>query len=123
MREEIERSALGPLQSDEQGGLRSFRFNEAFVGFAGHFPDYPILPAVLQALLAQMVAEQLLGEPADFLALERAKFTRQLRPGEQIEVKVRPRDKGENHWFACELSVGEEKAASFTLVLSAGEGG
>lgn len=117
MREEIEKFALGPIERTEDGGQRSFRFAEDFIGFAGHFPGYPILPAVLQTLMAQTVAEQLVGAPLQFLVLKRAKFTQPLRPGDSITIKVRCGIKQGQMTFACELQLEGKRAASFVLVL------
>ncbi len=121
MRSAIEKSALGPAALADGTGQQSFQFAEDFVGFAGHFPGYPILPAVLQALLAQMVAEQIVGKPLQFLALERAKFTQQLRPGDCIRVKVDSEQKAEQQHCRCELWLGEDRAASFALLLAEGD--
>jgi 3-hydroxyacyl-[acyl-carrier-protein] dehydratase len=118
MREEIEKSALGPAELTAETGQRSFRFGDDFIGFSGHFPDYPILPAVLQTLMAQTVAEQLIGKPLQFLTLERAKFTHQLRPDDQIDVKLNYREKQGQLLFSCELQVDMNRAASFTLILA-----
>ncbi len=120
MRTEIWKSVLGLPELTEDAGQQSFRFTEDFIGFAGHFPDYPILPAVLQALMAQLLTEQVAGQPLQFLALERAKFTHQLRPGDQIDVSVRCREKLGQLYSACELRMAEKRAASFTLVFGKG---
>ncbi len=121
MRTAIEESAQGAIELADGTGQRSFQFTEDFVGFAGHFPGYPILPAVLQILLAQLVAEQIVGKPLQFLALERAKFTQQLRPGDQIQVKVTPRQKTLQLHCTCELWLAESRASSFALLLAEGE--
>lgn len=120
MRTEIGKSILGRTVLTEDGGQQRFRFADDFIGFTGHFPDYPILPAVLQTLMAQMLAEQVVGLPLQFLALERAKFTHQLRPGDQIEVSVSCREKQGQLHSACEFRVAGKRAASFTLLLGKG---
>lgn len=122
MREEIEKSALGPIELAAGAGRRSFRFTEDFIGFGGHFPGYPILPAVLQTLMAQTLAEQLVEGPLLFMALERAKFTHQLRPGDQIDVSVSCREKQGQLHCASELWLAGKRAASFTLLLGKGAG-
>ena len=118
MREAISQAALTPVVLATDSAEQSFCFNASFIGFAGHFPDYPILPAILQTLLAQLLAEQLIGEPLQFLALRRAKFTRQLRPEEQIDVTLDCREKEGHLHCATVLRVADETAASFTLVLA-----
>ena len=120
MRIDIEKSALGPASLSEGVGQRSFRFTDDFVGFSGHFPGYPILPAVLQTLIAQLVAEQTVGVPLRFLSLERAKFTQQLRPGAQIDVRVSCQENQGQLHCACELLLAGERAAKFVLILGKG---
>jgi len=120
MREAINQAALAPAQLTTDSGKQSFCFADSFIGFAGHFPDYPILPAILQTLMAQMLAEQIMGQSLQFLSLERAKFTRQLRPQEQIDVSLQCREKENQMRCTVQLEVAGEPAANFTLVLSKG---
>ncbi len=120
MREAIESSAVGAMERTSETGQQSFRFAEEFIGFAGHFPGSPILPAVLQTLMSQMVAEQIVGEQLRFLSLGRAKFTAQLRPGDLIEVRVGCKDQQGQFSCVAELSVAGNRAASFTLTLGRG---
>lgn len=120
MRQAISQSALGPAILTVDSGEQSFCFAEDFLGFAGHFPGYPILPAILQTLMAQLVAEQLRGQRLAFLSLERAKFKRELRPGDLIRVKVTFRAATESLRCAAELHCGDQSAATFTLSFAAG---
>ncbi len=120
MRCEIEQAAITPAEIAALTGEQSFRFSSAFVGFSGHFPGYPILPAVLQVLAAQLVAEQIAGEPLQVVSLTRAKFIRQLRPDEKIDVSLECRDLESALRCQTTLRVGDEKAASFTLTLRRG---
>ena len=120
MRQEISRAALAPAILKNDAAEQRYRFGEDFIGFAGHFPGYPILPAILQTLLAQQLAEQLAGRPLEFQGLGKAKFSRQLRPGEEVCVKVVFSDRGEQVRCAAELACAGEPAAAFTLLLSEG---
>ncbi|HOC05805.1 MAG: 3-hydroxyacyl-ACP dehydratase FabZ [Bacillota bacterium] len=63
--------------------------------FAGHFPNYPVFPGVLQIeALAQLGAvailcqEEMAGKLALFAGLDEVKFRRQVRPGETLELEV-----------------------------------
>ncbi|MFP4011775.1 MAG: 3-hydroxyacyl-ACP dehydratase FabZ [Spirochaetaceae bacterium] len=74
-------------------GYKTFRADEHF--FAGHFPDYPVVPGViLVESLAQCGGagvKQLgrLGDALFFLAtVERAKFRRQVRPNETVRMEI-----------------------------------
>ena len=120
MREAIAGAAITPLQVAEMSGQQSFCFAPDFIGFSGHFPDYPILPAVLQVLMAQLIAEEIVNQPLRVIALARAKFIRQIRPEEKIDVCVDCRELDDNLRCAVTLHVGTEQAASFSLTLSRG---
>ena len=73
-------------------GLKNVTMNEPF--FEGHFPGYPVMPAVLViealAQLASILAWKISGRsPGDgtlifFAAIDNARFRRQVRPGDQL---------------------------------------
>lgn len=117
MREAIHQAAVTPLQVSGGHGRQQYRFGENFPGFSGHFPGYPVLPAVLQSLLVQMLAEQIVGRPLRFKVLQQAKFTRQVRPDEELHVVVECRQQEELYRCAATLMVAEERAAQFVLLL------
>ena len=121
MRQAIKQSALGPVRLTSDGGEQDFCFNEDFLGFTGHFPGYPILPAILQTLMAQLVAEQVRETQLEFLSLERAKFTRELHPGDRILIKVACSDSAESLRCRVVLSCGPESASTFTLNFASGD--
>jgi 3-hydroxyacyl-[acyl-carrier-protein] dehydratase len=64
--------------------------------FTGHFPDYPIMPGVLQIeAIAQAGGALLLRELTDrdnqlmvFTGIEEAKFRKPVVPGDQLRIEV-----------------------------------
>jgi 3-hydroxyacyl-[acyl-carrier-protein] dehydratase len=74
--------------------IKNVTFNEPH--FTGHFPDYPIMPAVMQVeAIAQAGGALLLTEIPDrenklmvFAGIEGAKFRRPVVPGDQLRIEV-----------------------------------
>lgn len=74
--------------------LKNVTINEPF--FAGHFPNFPIMPGVLIVeSIAQAGGALLLTEIPDresklmvFTGIERAKFRRPVLPGDQLRIEV-----------------------------------
>jgi 3-hydroxyacyl-[acyl-carrier-protein] dehydratase len=66
--------------------------------FVGHFPDYPIMPGVLQVeamaqaggalLLTEFSAEERAGKLMVFTGIEAARFRRPVLPGDQLRIEV-----------------------------------
>ncbi|HYM90104.1 MAG TPA: 3-hydroxyacyl-ACP dehydratase FabZ [bacterium] len=74
-------------------GLKNVSANEPF--FVGHFPGHPVMPAVLiveaMAQVGGVLASLLPGAEhklAYFAALDRCRFRRPVRPGDQLITEV-----------------------------------
>jgi 3-hydroxyacyl-[acyl-carrier-protein] dehydratase len=119
LRSAIRSSALGPFRETETGiFVGSYCFSPDFIGFSGHFPGYPILPAFVQVLMVLTMAEEVQGRRLKVLTLEKAKFQKEVFPGQEIKVLCRERTiKGKTKLEAT-LTVAENQAASFLLVLA-----
>lgn len=75
-------------------GIKNVTINEPF--FAGHFPSYPVMPGVLIVeALAQVGAVAILSRPeyrgkiAFFAGIDKARFRRQVVPGDTLTLEVR----------------------------------
>jgi 3-hydroxyacyl-[acyl-carrier-protein] dehydratase len=74
--------------------IKSVTMNEPY--FVGHFPDFPVMPAVLQVeAMAQAGGALLLTEIPDrgdklmfFTGIEVARFRRPVLPGDQLRIEV-----------------------------------
>jgi len=81
--------------------------NEPF--FQGHFPDYPIMPGVLQIEgLAQVAGIFLKNKYKDelegsiiplFLGIDRARFKREIRPSDVLRCEIKVEEKRETIFF------------------------
>jgi len=74
-------------------GIKNVTINEPF--FAGHFPEYPVMPGVLiLEALAQVGAIAVLDMEGNkgkigFLAgIDKCRFKRQVKPGDQLRLEV-----------------------------------
>ena len=106
-------------------GLKNVTMNEPY--FIGHFPSYPVMPAVLViealAQLASILAWKIAGRaPGDgslifFAGIDDARFRRQVRPGDQLilesEVQRMVRGVGK---FAVRAKVDGEIVAEANLM-------
>lgn len=76
-------------------GIKNVTVNEPF--FQGHFPGNPLMPGVLQleamAQTAGILMISLAGEDNPiipyFMAIDKAKFRRVVRPGDQLRIEVK----------------------------------
>jgi 3-hydroxyacyl-[acyl-carrier-protein] dehydratase len=111
----VQAAAIGGIEAGEPGWTKKiFRFDTGFLGFEGHFPGYPILPAFVQVLTAIVSIEEMVGMPLDIFALDNAKFQKEVRPGSTITVEWQPLDKGPL-MFRVRLKNLTETVASFVV--------
>ncbi|MDR2783978.1 MAG: 3-hydroxyacyl-ACP dehydratase FabZ, partial [Treponema sp.] len=84
------------LSADEKNIVAKHVFTEREFFFAGHFPEYPVVPGVI---LIETMAQSggaglrkigvLSGDSLFFLAsVDKVKFRRQVRPGEEVRSEI-----------------------------------
>lgn len=75
-------------------GIKNVTINEPF--FVGHFPSFPVMPGVLiieaMAQTGGVLVLRDVPDPDDklvfFAAIEKAKFRRPVRPGDQLRLEL-----------------------------------
>ncbi len=81
------------LEAERIVGIKNVTGNEPF--FAGHFPDFPVMPGVLiveaMAQVAGVLVLRGLGKQrAVYLAsIDQAKFRRPVVPGDQLRIEMK----------------------------------
>jgi 3-hydroxyacyl-[acyl-carrier-protein] dehydratase len=97
---------------------RRYCFPPSFLGFSGHFPGYPVLPAFVQIMAAMAVVEELKGCPCELSSMERAKFRTEVRPGQTISVECREYGPEDEPGFEVKIITAEGvTAASFIMTI------
>jgi 3-hydroxymyristoyl/3-hydroxydecanoyl-(acyl carrier protein) dehydratase len=89
--------------------------------FSGHFPGEPILPGIAQIHMVLETIQQ--AEKRDLLiaGLRRVRFRQVIQPGDEIAIRVRPRE-SEASAYSFQAEVGEEVACSGILITAAATG-
>lgn len=83
------------MAPDEVVGLKNVTINEPF--FQGHFPSEPIMPGVLiieamaqtGGILTFSQRPDLIGQPIYFMGIDKVRFRKPVRPGDQLILKLR----------------------------------
>jgi 3-hydroxymyristoyl/3-hydroxydecanoyl-(acyl carrier protein) dehydratase len=83
--------------------------------FQGHFPGAAILPAVVQIDWAMHYAADLLGVVGTFTGMDRLKFSRVLRPGDDPELHLELRPEKQRLEFSYSTERGRHSAGQLWI--------
>ena len=99
----------------ESSWSADFTFDADAPYFKGHFPNFTVLPGVVQLGLAHHFAETFLRKPFKIGCVKKMKFSRPIVPGEQIHFTLEKRSDAE---IGYTYAKGEAICSSGSLVAS-----
>jgi len=112
------------LEAHSIEGIKNVTINEP--QFAGHFPDYPIMPGVMVIEALAQVSGVLILETTPevrkhvplFLGIDKARFRHAVRPGDVLRLTADTVNRKANIWkLACKAYVDEELVCEAELVV------
>lgn len=92
LKKEFTRVMAAPPEKRESGWTACYDLKGDFAAFAGHFPEYPLLPAFAQVDMAGHMLEKALGKKLALTGIGNAKFTGQVRPDSRLRLECAPVD-------------------------------
>ena len=100
---------------EKKGYELAFGINTDFIGFSGHFPGFPILPAFVQLLMGQCALEIHSQRRWSLRCVKRAKFMKTITPDQEVTVRWREQVLEDRLLGSFTLVVDDQKAASFSV--------
>ena len=119
MNEEIRQCRIVSVYETERGYVMEYVFGLAFPGFQGHFPQNPILPAIIQLMMARESIIEQMGRGLLVTKVTRAKFQKIITPDVPVTVVWTLREQEDVFICKCILETEGNPASSFTMTLRA----
>jgi 3-hydroxyacyl-[acyl-carrier-protein] dehydratase len=114
-------AALIDFATPREGEIESvFVFPAELPIFFGHFPGRPIVPGILELEMVRAAMERFTGYSLRLLSVEKAKFLREVKPGDRILLSISFSVSGVTFLVKGRSLVGEGKAALVDLKLTSG---
>ncbi|MEW5910280.1 MAG: MMPL family transporter, partial [Thermodesulfobacteriota bacterium] len=104
-----------PDISDDGSIIGRFCFRSHFIGFSGHFPGYPILPAFIQLLCASILVKSVNPNRLIPVRIEKAKFLKEIRPDAIITVECQIAARSPHASWKIRILLNLEPASSFFM--------
>ena len=90
--------------------------------FSGHFPGEPILPGIAQIAMVLETIQQSVDRELRIAGLKRVRFKQVIQPGDEITIRVTPRN-ADDESYSFQVTVDGENACSGVLIVAAVSGG
>jgi 3-hydroxymyristoyl/3-hydroxydecanoyl-(acyl carrier protein) dehydratase len=81
------------IEKNEKSVILEINLTPSCAYFDGHFPDFPIFPAVAQIELVARFASKYLGTSIALTEIKRVKFSSLIRPSASLLLKLEKKEK------------------------------
>lgn len=116
-------AGLMELANPREGEIEAaFVFSAELSVFSGHFPGRPIVPGVLEIEMVRAAMEKFTGVPLRLASVEKAKFLREVKPGDRIQLSLSYTSSNGRFTVKGKSAVGGEKASHIELTLAKEQG-
>ena len=109
-------------QKTDRGWEKEYVFPQSFLGFQGHFPNQPILPAVVQVMIFRESIAEKLNQNLEIETMTRAKFLKVINPDTPVTAIWTLKETEGQFLCKCLLESEGERVSSFNLILTANTG-
>jgi 3-hydroxyacyl-[acyl-carrier-protein] dehydratase len=106
-----------PLRREGSECLKDFIFEPCFIGFTGHFPNLPVLPALVQLMAGSLCASEATGQDLVPTGINRAKFFKPISPNQAVCVRLSLSQEQHTWRAAVRLESQGETVSTFQLIL------
>lgn len=65
-----------------------FIIKSDFIGFQGHFPNYPILPGIVQMMMAEITIAEAMQRECTIQEIKKGKFVKPIEPEQNVCAKI-----------------------------------
>ncbi|MEN8126655.1 MAG: hypothetical protein ABFR90_02500 [Planctomycetota bacterium] len=114
----IQMCSRQPIRKTDQGWEKEYIFPQSFLGFQGHFPGKPVLPAVVQIMLFRESIAEELAQPLEIAKITRAKFLKVINADISVKAVWTLKETDEGLLCKCLLESEGERVSSFNLTLT-----
>jgi len=91
------------VSEDKSGVTADLYFDENFIGFHGHFPDFPIFPGVMMFSIGIVLSRLALDVPLIVTKIRQAKFSKAVVQNMLIQARINISREEENYNLIIEI--------------------
>jgi len=97
--------------------ISEFLFDKSFLCFTGHFPGFPILPAICQMESVLIACSKYLNKELHIKKIKNAKFTSMVHPGDIVEARIKIKNEDGLYEVKAELFNSLIKVSAFNIIV------